>query len=437
MKSEDIKIAIKTLFEKELAETKQTDEDVLKFDFENRMNEFSNQAKSLQLGTHISKGINPLSKGNTILFKRGLVNTPATLAGSHNIPNPDIDITGGNTYYIADASIYSLLNLILPDGSRFVDLLIAQDDRLKKALSDDEDKSQEIYEKLIKTICNPITESEADAFNKQLYFPLNADKEPLSRLDEFKYINIIPLYPSSLNKEVTLRLRTLREKKREAWEASKKGEITEGFSTISNMALIGLGGTRPANTSKLAQKSAGSNYLLRNLPPKMTKTSSFYLPKNANSIFRTKALTAHTKPSVKNLMLSLTGYDTKTNTKNNVQASLTQAISAILDLAFALRGNEKGWLSDHKLNMNEKFWLDPNRGDIKGQHVYKAKRESMDWKPHIVAEITKFLITQVEMLAKYKNKKLNVELDSYLFEDWRVVTQKTVEKYNRHKNEVL
>lgn len=437
MKSEHIKEAIKKLFEQELSETKGTDKDVIKFDFESRMSELAEQAKYMQLGTHISKGINPLSKGGTVLFKKDSVNTPSTLMGSHNIPNPEIDITGASIYYVADASIYSFLNLELPDGSKLIDLLITNDERLKKALSDDEDKSERIFDKLSNMILNPISGAEVDTFNKQIYFPLNADESPLSGLDGFKYINLVPLYPSSLNKEITFRLKQARELKRDAWDAYNKKQVGEEFSTIENMALIGIGGTRPANTSKLAQKSAGSSYLLCNLPPKVVESKALHLPKYANSLFKTNLLRNHTHHAVVRLMLSLTKYGFNSSSKNKVEANLVQAISAILDLALELKKNNKGWLSDYNLNVKEKFWLDSSRGDIEGQQSYKSMREDIDWKSDIVAEIANFLILQVGKQAKYKKKKLLVELDAYLFEDWRVTTQKTIDKYNRYKKEVL
>lgn len=440
MKSEDIKQAIKNLFERELAEglkKKLTEEDIPKFEFENRMALFAKQASSLQIGTHTSKGVNPLSKGDSILFDPSTVDTPSTLAGSHNIAYLEVDITGCNNYYVADVSIYSLLNLVLEDGSKFVDLLIAQDERLKTVFSDDVDTSLIRFEKISKIIVKDKGKFKADAYNKQLLFPLNADQGYVPNLGDFKYANLIPLYPSSLNKEVVTRLKEQREARDLAWQGISEEELTEGYFIINNVAVLAMGGTRPVNTSKLTQKTAGNNYLLCNLPRKPKKLTSFYLSKNSTTVFRTKSMRVMLRPSIENLVYSLTVYDAKYIARRNIEANLTQAISKVLDIALTLRANESGWLMKHKLNINEKFWLDPNRGELEGQGIYKDKRESVDWEKHIINDITKFLMAQVGFVAKYKKAHLNIELDSYLFKDWRVVVKDVIANYSQNKKEVL
>lgn len=464
MTSGQIRQAIQELFEKEQREDAKHEENLLalaqldeigadpasaeykkalgnasKYDYDTRIKVFAKQAGSVDLSTHIAKGIEPYSKGGAILYKASKNNpqVPSVYAGTHSVQAPVFDITGTNTYYVSKASIYSFLMLKLPNDKIVADLLIAKDEAFIKALSKDEEEAYVIFEDLYDVVVGAKKEPKADAFNKQVYFPLNADDAPLCGLEGFKYANLVPLYASTLNSDICRRFKEIQSDKKECYEVRAQGGIGAPYLVIKNPAFMERGGSHKANVSKLTQSNMGRNHLLNNLPPSITKKPDTYISKSVASIFSTKLLKTAVAKDIEQLVYALSGYNTKTNTKIAIEGSLSQAISNILNLSLQLQKKEAGWLIDHNLNIQEKFWLDPNRGDLLGQQLYKEKRGEDGWQGHIIDNLVRFLMDETKKIAKFKNRKLNIALDALIFDEWRKVAVNIIKYYELQKKGVF
>ena len=79
------------------------------------------------------------------------------------------------------------------------------------------------------------------------------------------------------------------------------------------------------------------------------------------------------------------------NEKTDKKNALDLLLVTIFDIAVELRSKKAGWLNDYVININEKFWLDPNRGNLEGQGVYAKKRESTDWQGKVVDAMSHFI----------------------------------------------
>ena len=107
---------------------------------------------------------------------------------------------------------------------------------------------------------------------KQVYFPVG---------DGYHLLSI--LTPSGIIFELRKRIQSMRfsETTNEAREARKKNLPHDiGFDDIYGLTVIGYGGARPQNISRLNSKNYGKAYLLPSLPPKLVKIS--YRPPGRN-----------------------------------------------------------------------------------------------------------------------------------------------------------
>lgn len=349
----------------------------------------NSMSKQVTIATHISKGIHSMSQGDSVRFVNDDAR-PKYLAGSHNIESDLLDISGS----ASALPIYNFINLVIADGITIKNLIESDSEALIEALSDDREIAEShlnaFKSLLTRTVENPVTSE----VNKQLMFPLNGDSLEIVDINDFNYENVIPLYPSVLCHETRAKINKIRfaDKKTEA--AQDEAEVEkDSFLKIKDLASIRLGGTKPWNISKVVSMSAGEALLLPSLPPVSKKADGFTLSKNIASIFNGAAFKYATKNPINHFIAcsikleSQSNYQNKTDKKN----ALDLLLVTIFDIAVELRSKKAGWLNDYVININEKFWLDPNRGNLEGQGVYAKKRESTDWQGKVVDAMSHFI----------------------------------------------
>lgn len=349
----------------------------------------NSMSKQVTIATHISKGIHSMSQGDSVRFVNDDAR-PKYLAGSHNIESDLLDISGS----ASALPIYNFINLVIADGITIKNLIESDSEALIEALSDDREIAEShlnaFKSLLTRTVENPVTSE----VNKQLMFPLNGDSLEIVDINDFNYENVIPLYPSVLCHETRAKINKIRFADKKTDAAQDEAEVEkDSFLKIKDLASIRLGGTKPWNISKVVTMSAGEALLLPSLPPISKKVDGLVLSKNITSIFNSAAFKYATKNPLNHFIAcsikleSQSNYQNKTDKKN----ALDLLLVTIFDIAVELRSKKAGWLNDYVININEKFWLDPNRGNLEGQGVYAKKRESTDWQGKVVDAMSHFI----------------------------------------------
>lgn len=349
----------------------------------------NSMSKQVTIATHISKGIHSMSQGDSVRFVNDDAR-PKYLAGSHNIESDLLDISGS----ASALPIYNFINLVIADGITIKNLIESDSEALIEALSDDREIAEShlnaFKSLLTRTVENPVTSE----VNKQLMFPLNGDSLEIVDINDFNYENVIPLYPSVLCHETRAKINKIRFADKKTDAAQDAAEVEkDSFLKIKDLASIRLGGTKPWNISKVVTMSAGEALLLPSLPPISKKVDGLVLSKNITSIFNSAAFKYATKNPLNHFIAcsikleSQSNYQNKTDKKN----ALDLLLVTIFDIAVELRSKKAGWLNDYVININEKFWLDPNRGEADRDGVYAKKRESTDWQGKVVDAMSHFI----------------------------------------------
>ncbi len=242
-------------------------------------------AKQLHFGTHISKGIHPDSKGDNINFQAN-ISLPPEIVGTHSIDSQYLD-ANGNAAALPLAAFFDFIVGELDCNSiKISDLIISDNADFIASLSADK-ATAETYQRAFKAaLQNTLTDPVSHERNKQILWPLNAESS--DDLETLHYHNIVPLYPSVLTHEFYQRVNIIKysdENKQARENRFKKTAEQQPYVTLSDLASVQLGGTKPQNVSLLMSKQGGRNYLLPSMPPMIASSYDFKLSKFADSFF--------------------------------------------------------------------------------------------------------------------------------------------------------
>ena len=391
--------------------------------------------KSATLATHISKGVHSMSKGDSVLFKDA-GDRPKYIAGSHNIVSDVVDISGS----AAALPIYNFINLEV-DGVTIKQLVEQSDPAMISALSDDKDTAYALLDNLQTFLSKQVEQPLTSEVNKQLLFPKNADSFDIEELDELEYETVVPLYASVFLHEVRNKINDVRfgDEHKEAIKNrfSQDADTLEHtpYKTIKNLATIKLGGSKPANISKVVVMSAGEMVLLPNNPPPMKKINAYLIPKYVSSIFDSVKIAAKLKTGLAHLAYTTIAYDKHPvfKTKNAKRAALERVITEIFDIALILQKNKAGWLANYALNDHEKYWLDPMGLSFNGMSEAEAVRAQANLRSKAILMLANHINTSLEALAGDRGDLF----DSYSFNDIRREIEAMASKFKRQNMEVF
>lgn len=389
--------------------------------------------KSIAIGTHNSKGVHTSSKGDSVVFNN-TDEIPVTIAGSHNLTTNLLDASGN----ASSLSVYDFITtpVVGTEDLLIKDLIESSNHEFIKALHEDEDTAHSYNELFKALLANQIHDKPATSdLNKQILFPINADDLSANNSDT-DYINIIPLHPSVLCFEIHERINQIREDSQEASDNRYNKNISPieqaAYKRPATYATLQLGGSKAVNAGKLSASSYGEVYLLPSFPPKRADgADELYIPLGASSIFKTGLLRRELSSMLDELahIYALNQYQPNYAHKTQFKATLTAIICVIYELAFKLRQKKSGWLIHHNLNINEKFWLDPNCDSSS----YAARRESANWQAHVTSTIAHYI--NDALVAR--KPKLKSGLDNHAFDEWRASAVELAAEYKLHGKEVL
>ena len=221
---------------------------------------------------------------------------------------------------------------------------------------------------------------------KQVYYPCNGDYHLLSILT-----------PSGIVFEMRKRIDAMHfsQDAKDARQMRRNGEFCQsGFDDFYGLTVIGYGGSKPQNISRLNSSYRGRAYLLPSLPPKLEKSGQ-RLP--LYDFFKNCLWIKSFKPHFDALHnLFITDYN-NINIRKSISNIILDIQDQVIYTAWSIRRAPSGWSQAQRfsaLPMAQKIWLDD---------AYKEKRETMkdEWQPAVIGQLARWI------LFAYKNIKEN------------------------------
>ncbi len=389
-----------------------------KYHFDNWLAEAAN--KQLKFGTHISKGVHPSSKGDTINFT-GAANLPDGFVGSQTLVALALDASGNS------ATLPLATFLGTPVGEhgeiRLRDLILSDHPALSGVFASDPLKSAEYQASFKAALSKPPTNPATDERNKQLLWP--TDKN----IGAENYICLVPLFPSALTHALYSRIKEAcnsEENKLARDNRKKKNVEQKPYISISDLAFTILGDPlgnpltgKPSplklgNVGRLNLEQKGRNYLLPSLPPQISRQSEFSISKRQSTIFN-NSLRYHCDSGLQELYSVIASPRNTVDERQQRKDALDMILTRILGITASIQKlNQAGWSKDYQLDMAEKYWLDPKRVDLEGESAFAEQQASGDW----VNEIERSFSLWLNHILREKFKEQHHDFDDAEHLEW-------------------
>lgn len=368
-------------------------------------------AKQLKFGTHISKGVHPMSRGDNISFDK-TDDLSVTLIGTHSIESNYIDANSS----AAALPLAAFFDFEIDDTTKIRDLILVDNTDFVASLAGDQSLAKTYQQNFKAALQNVITEPVTDERNKQLLWVTNAYQG--EDIDELNYINIIPLYPSVLTHEMYQRINQLKfsdENKAARDNRFKKTADQQPYISLNNLATVQLGGTKSQNVGRLNNFQSGRNYLLPSLPPILNLADSTFKPsKFANTIFA-KSLANKVNPILQDIFYVVKSAKNTVDIRDARKEAMDEILKRIFEFANYMRNDlPAGWTKDSELDECEQFWLDPKRAELPDEEEWSTRRVQTEWHKEIVHRFSRWMNT----LLQEKFKDIRTEIADPEHHQW-------------------
>ena len=368
-------------------------------------------AKQLKFGTHISKGVHPMSRGDNISFDK-TDDLSVTLIGTHSIESNYIDANSS----AAALPLAAFFDFEIDDTTKIRDLILVDNTDFVASLAGDQSLAKTYQQNFKAALQNVITEPVTDERNKQLLWVTNAYQG--EDIDELNYINIIPLCPSVLTHEMYQRINQLKfsdENKAARDNRFKKTADQQPYISLNNLATVQLGGTKSQNVGRLNNFQSGRNYLLPSLPPILNLADSTFKPsKFANTIFA-KSLANKVNPILQDIFYVVKSAKNTVDIRDARKEAMDEILKRIFEFANYMRNDlPAGWTKDSELDECEQFWLDPKRAELPDEEEWSARREQTEWHKETIHRFARWMNT----LLQEKFKDIRTEIADPEHNQW-------------------
>lgn len=368
-------------------------------------------AKQLKFGTHISKGVHPMSRGDNISFDK-TDDLSVTLIGTHSIESNYIDANSS----AAALPLAAFFDFEIDDTTKIRDLILVDNTDFVASLAGDQSLAKTYQQNFKAALQNVITEPVTDERNKQLLWVTNSYQG--EDIDELNYINIIPLYPSVLTHEMYQRINQLKfsdENKAARDNRFKKTADQQPYISLNNLATVQLGGTKSQNVGRLNNFQSGRNYLLPSLPPILNLADSTFKPsKFANTIFA-KSLANKVNPILQDIFYVVKSAKNTVDIRDARKEAMDEILKRIFEFANYMRNDlPAGWTKDSELDECEQFWLDPKRAELPDEEEWSARREQTEWHKETIHRFARWMNT----LLQEKFKDIRTEIADPEHNQW-------------------
>lgn len=376
-------------------------------------------AEQIGFGTHISKGIHSSSKGDCVNFNPGTY-LPAGVMGHQSLSHHELDASGN----AAALPLFSFFDFYVSKEKnlKIKDLLVKRDKEIMLCLSEDKALSEK-YFLIFKSLLEPKKDKPLTSeYNKQILWPHHTED----------YINIIPLYPSSLASHVHKKINYLKHSEdfTEAKKArTQRKQVGSGYPTINDLGVVIIGGSNPQGVSQLMSRQGGRNYLLPSLPPKINRPITYKLSRLSSSIFDSKALEFHARKAIQAIFDVVESEKNSVDIRNARKVAIDEVLHILFSMAESMRNNlPAGWSKDYKkMNIEEKLWLDPMRVNLEGEEEFKSKRESENW----IKAIIRYFSDWLNGLLKKEFKDIKHEFARPEHNEWEREIEAMKKQYER------
>lgn len=235
---------------------------------------------------------------------------------------------------------------------------------------------------------------------KQIYFPIG---------DNDNYHLLSPLYSSSLAHALYQRINTSRysETSVDIRKARREQQwVPDTLSIFADVAIQGIGGTKPQNISYLNSARGGKSYLLRCAPPEWHSTLK--PPVEQKTIFG-PTLGQLAGGSIHQLRSYLVSVVKEENTML-IRQQRAERVDDIIGIVFSYAAeiqnltDQQGWSAraECQLKVSQQLWLDPLRQEQ--DLSFKLQREDTDsWQKEIAGDFGHWLHTRLN-----RDEKLNI-----------------------------
>ncbi len=384
-------------------------------------------AGQLKFGTHISKGVHPDAKGDNINFLGAGV-LPEGIVGSQLLASLELD-ANGNAAALPLAAFFNIS--VGFSGAKLRDLLQIEHPSIVGAFADDPVISAGYAKKFKEALDNVVSDPSTHERNKQLLWPMSK-----KAITEDDYVCIVPLYPSSFTHHIYHHINNARysdENKLARENRNKKTADQYPYVSINDLAATALGGTKPQNVSRLTSKQGGRNYLLPSLPPCFSQEAKFSIAKRQKSIFN-NSLRYHCFLGFRELFSSIDHPKNTISVRDQRKQALDMILSEILTVAADIQKKyPPGWSKEYKLDMVQKYWLDPYRIELKGEDEFRDSRLNSNW-IHTIQEVFALWITGE--LKKHYPKK-SIQIDDAEFFEWKREMEAVIKASQRENGGVF
>lgn len=376
------------------------------------------RATQIQFATHTVKGVHPDSKGTN--FNAQLSTLPSGLVGTGSLKSYKLDVVGN----AAALDVYKFLSVMIDEQTSILDLVLREDEQLLSILASNRQEA-ECHLSAFKSITLSSSNSaKTYELMKQLLWPVG-DR---AQADD-SYVNIVPLYPTSLVHQVYHSLQDIRfgEKKKLAKEAHRKQENhPDGYMDLPNVAYIKLGGTKPQNVSQLNSERGGRHYLLPSSPPKYSYRD-VRAPLYERSIF-TRVFPYFAKQDIQRFCQDVIDQTNNTyEVREKRRLIIEDIINTLIVYGSKVRDLEGGWSTKASdLDSAQAFWLDPKRAEIDAE--WAELRNQSDWKMDLAHSFALWLNLQLNEV--YRDNK-EVYLADAEYREWKSIMVETIQQYIR------
>lgn len=368
-------------------------------------------AKQLKFGTHISKGVHPMSRGDNISFDK-TDDLSVTLIGTHSIESNYIDANSS----AAALPLAAFFDFEIDDTTKIRDLILVDNTDFVASLAGDQSLAKTYQQNFKAALQNVITEPVTDERNKQLLWVTNAYQG--EDIDELNYINIIPLYPSVLTHEMYQRINQLKfsdENKAARDNRFKKTADQQPYISLNNLATVQLGGTKSQNVGRLNNFQSGRNYLLPSLPPILNLADSTFKPSKFASTIFAKSLANKVNPILQDIFYVVKSAKNTVDIRDARKEAMDEILKRIFEFANYMRNDlPAGWTKDSELDECEQFWLDPKRAELPDEEEWSARREQTEWHKEIIHRFARWMNT----LLQEKFKDIRTEIADPEHNQW-------------------
>lgn len=383
-------------------------------------------AKQLRFGTHISKGVHPDSKGDNVNFQ-GTEKLPEGLIGSQTLAEIPLDANGN----AAALPLATFFETWVDEEKRIrIRHLIQEDHSSLKGVFFSEEEVSEKYGKAFKSALDgDISSPTSHERNKQLIWPLE------DAIENDSYVTLIPLYPSGLSSQFFSALNQIRysEENKQARDSRKKKTAEhQSYVSLPDIGVTRLGGTKPQNVSLLTSKQSGRNYLLPSIPPVSNSTYTFRLQKDQQSLF-SKRLMRICFYELKDLY-AIVGAKNNVEVRDARKGSLDLILARVFELAeYIQQSYSPGWSKEYRLDMTEKYWLDPKRALLDDEEAFAEARETANWQQSICERFALWINERLQ----YEFPKQVIDFADPEYREWMSEFEQAIKASLREGREVF